>query len=196
MRRLFTVTFLLWFASTAQAQDTPVVRDTAAAQDTIDQFPPGKALMRSLLLPGWGQFSVGAWKRGAFFVVAQGSSYFMLVRTKSRLDRAQDRLALRRGLARDSIIANADSLPRDTLNLQLRIDSVDAVISSNSLVQSRERHMQDWITYTLFFTLASGVDAFVAAHLADFPADITAERRPGGATEVRISVPLPSRRQK
>lgn len=196
MRRLFAVTFLLLFASAAQAQDTLAVRDTAAAQDTIDRFPPGKALMRSLLLPGWGQFSVGAWKRGAFFVVAQGSSYYMLVRTKSRLDRAQDRLALRRGLARDSIIANADSLPRDTLNLQSRIDSVDAVISSNSLVQSRERHMQDWITYTLFFTLASGVDAFVAAHLADFPADITTERRPGGATEVRISIPLPSRRQK
>jgi hypothetical protein len=196
MKRLIAVTIWLLFASAAQAQDTVPVRDRAAAQDSIEQFPPGKALMRSLLVPGWGQFSVGAWKRGTFFLLAQGSSYYMLVRTNSRLDRAQDRLAVRRGLARDSIIANADSLPRDTLNLQLRIDSVGAVISSNSLVQSRERHMQDWITYTLFFTLASGVDAFVAAHLADFPGDITTERRPGGATEVRISVPLPLRRQK
>jgi hypothetical protein len=56
--------------------------------------------------------------------------------------------------------------------------------------------MQDWIAYTLFFTLASGVDAFVAAHLADFPADIETGRRPDGATELRISIPLPSRRQR
>jgi hypothetical protein len=195
MRRFFVVTWLLVLASAAHAQDTRAVRDTAAAQDTIKRFSPGKALMRSLLLPGWGQFSVGAWERGTFFVLAQGSSYYMLVRTNSRLNKAEDRLSARRQAARDSIIAN-HQVPADTANLELRVDSVDNVISANSLVRSRERHMQDWITYTLFFTLASGVDAFVAAHLADFPADIATERRPGGATELRISVPLPSRRQK
>ena len=194
MRRLIVV-MLLFCASSAYAQDTTAVR-AAVEQDSVKRFPPGKALMRSLLIPGWGQFSVGAWKRGTFFVLAQGSSYYMLVRTHQRLDKAKDNVSLQRVEARDSIIADATELPGDTVNLELRVDSVGAVIAANSLVTSRERHMQDWITYTLFFTLASGVDAFVAAHLADFPADITAERRPGGATQLRVSIPLPTRRKR
>jgi hypothetical protein len=189
MKRLLAVIWLSLCAQTAGAQDTLAVRDTAE-----QRFPPSKALLRSLLLPGWGQFSVGAVKRGVFFAAAQGSSYYMLIRTNSRLSKAEDKLEGRRQEARDSILA----LPPDTAapDLELRVDSVATVIAANGLVRSRERHMQDWITYTLFFTLASGVDAFVAAHLADFPADVTAERRPNGTTQLRISVPFPSRRQR
>lgn len=186
MKRLCAGILLLLCVQTAHAQDTLAVRDTSE-----QRFPPSKALMRSLLVPGWGQFSVGAVKRGVFFVAAQGTSYYMLVRTNSRLNKAEEKLDARRQEARDSLIAE-----QDTTNLEVRIDSVDAVIAANSLVRSRERHLQDWITYTLFFTLASGVDAFVAAHLADFPADVTAERRPNGATQLRVSVPFPSRRQR
>ena len=192
MKRLLFLLFFGCCVSSAAAQDTiPAARDTLPT-DTIQRFPPGKALMRSLLLPGWGQFSVGAHRRGIFFAAAQGTSYYMLVKTNSRLNDAEEKLETQRRFVRDSIL-NAN--PQDTVNLETRIDTIDSVVARNSLVQSRERQMQDWITYTLFFTLASGVDAFVAAHLADFPVAIEPTRRPDGATQLKVSVPLPSRRK-
>jgi hypothetical protein len=49
---------------------------------------------------------------------------------------------------------------------------------------------QDWITYTLVWTLASGVDAFVAAHLATFPGKVEAEpRSSGGGMQLKLSFP-------
>ena len=192
MKRLLFLLFFGVSVSSAVAQDTiPAARDTLPT-DTTKRFPPGKALMRSLLLPGWGQFSVGATRRGIFFAAAQGTSYYMLVKTNSRLNDAEDKLENQRGFVRDSIL-NAN--PQDTVNLEARIDTIDSVVARNSLVVSRERQMQDWITYTLFFTLASGVDAFVAAHLADFPVAIDTSRRADGSTQLKLSVPLPSRRK-
>ena len=185
MRRFVLIWALLLCAGSAAAQDTVAVRDTVGPR-----VAPSTALMRSLLVPGWGQFSVGATKRGVFFVALQGTSYYMLARTLSRLGDAEDHEAEQVALARDSILAL-----EDTSNLQLRIDSVDAVIGARSLVNSRERQRQDWIAYTLFFTFASGIDAFVAAHLADFPAQIDAEPRAQGGMELRFSVPLPTRRR-
>jgi hypothetical protein len=193
MRRFLFVLLLMLPAQSAFAQNIPAARDTAAVVDSVRRLAPGKALMRSLLLPGWGQFSVGATGRGAFFLAAQGSSYYMLARTRSRLNDARDKHETQRELARDSIL----SVPEvDTTNLELKIDSLDAVIARKSLVNSRERQMQDWITYTIFFTLASGVDAFVAAHLADFPVQIETQPQTNGSMDVKFTVPLPSRRRR
>ena len=188
MRRFLLALLLVAFASPAIAQDTTAVADT-----TLRNFPPGKALMRSMLLPGWGQFSVGAVKRGAFFVLAQGSSYYMLAKTHSRLNDAKDKETAQRQFARDSILGMQNP---DTVNLEARIDSVDSVVARHSLVVSRERQMQDWITYTIFFTLASGVDAFVAAHLADFPVEVGTEPQMNGRTDIKFTVPLPQRRRR
>lgn len=187
MKRLLVIVLLLVGAQSAAAQDTLAVRDTTTAR----RFAPGKALMRSLIVPGWGQFSVGAYKRGAFFAALQGTSYYMLARTHSRLGKAEDKLDTRVTAVRDSLIAAAD-----TVDLEARVDTAQSVVAARSLVTSRERQMQDWITYTLFFTLASGVDAFVAAHLADFPVQIDAEPQTGGSLDLKLSVPLPSRRQR
>lgn len=191
MKRLL-ILMMLAGAGTLSAQDSTAVRDSVVDADTASgRYPPGKAMMRSMLLPGWGQFSVGAWKRGALFAALQGSSYYMLVRTNSRLNKAEEKLDARTGFVRDSLIAEAD-----TAGLEARLDSTVLVNAERSLVTSRERHLQDWITYTIFFTLASGVDAFVAAHLADFPVQIETEPRLNGSVDLRLSVPLPSRKRR
>jgi hypothetical protein len=49
MRRFLFAVLLLLSAQTVFAQDSTAVADT-----TLRNFPPGKALMRSMLLPGWG----------------------------------------------------------------------------------------------------------------------------------------------
>ena len=75
MKRLLVLIFVLAGAGTLPAQDTIGVRNTAA-DTTSMRLSPGKAMMRSMLLPGWGQFSVGAVKRGVLFAALQGSSYY------------------------------------------------------------------------------------------------------------------------
>ena len=195
MKRLLISIFLLAGARVGAAQDTTaVVRDTVA-DTTAMRVAPGKAMLRSMLIPGWGQFSVGAVKRGVLFAALQGSSYYMLVRTNSRLNKAEEKLDTRTDFVRDSLITSA-TVPEDTVGLEARLDTTQLVNAERSLVTSRKRHMQDWITYTIFFTLASGVDAFVAAHLADFPVQIGTEPQANGSVDLRLSVPLPSRRQR
>ena len=40
------------------------------------------------------------------------------------------------------------------------------------------------------FTFAAGIDAYVAAHLKDFPGDITTTPEPDGGMSVRFSFPV------
>jgi hypothetical protein len=73
------------------------------------------------------------------------------------------------------------------------VDSAATIVNIDKLIESRKEQRQDWIAYTIFFTLASGVDAFVAAHLADFPATITTRPAPAGGMHIQVGVPFPRR---
>lgn len=94
--------------------------------------------------------------------------------------------SLRALMQRDT--AQARILSTDTA-FQKRVSAADTVAGLRSLIKSREAQRQDWISYTLFLTLASGVDAYVAAHLQDFPATISAGPRPDGAYQLKFTVP-------
>lgn len=175
--------------------------DTLARADSVRRVSPGKALLRSVLVPGWGQFSVGASRRGAVFLTLQATSYFMLGKTLMKLSDAHDLEDTRLGVAGDSLLA---LMQRDTAALRqftdpdtflAAIDTAQGVLRARRLINSREQQRQDWITYTLVLTLASGVDAFVAAHLADFPATIDAQPRVGGGLDLRLSLPFPRKRE-
>jgi hypothetical protein len=172
--------------------------DSTVAADTTKRGPsPGKAFLRSVLVPGWGQLSVGANKRAAVFIALQSTSYFMLVKTLNKLSDAQERESQFRDVFSDTLRAR---MQRDTAlnrklsdpdSFRIRVDKDTLVIGAASLVDSRKEQRQDWIAYTLFLTLASGVDAFVAAHLADFPAVITTRpSTPRGGVEFKVTVPL------
>ena len=175
----------------AQRADTTVV-------DTVKHgVSPGKAFLRSALIPGWGQLSVHANKRAAVFIALQSTSYFMLAKTLNKLSDAKDKEAGARTVFGDSL---RGLMQRDTaLNRRLSnadtfraaVDTAGIVTAAASLANSRREQRQDWIAYTLFLTLASGVDAFVAAHLADFPAVITTRPNvPARSVELRFTVPL------
>lgn len=215
MRRRLCLIVLLFAlvaaAKPAHAQQVPARDTTAAAADTTPRIiSPGKAFLRSVLVPGWGQFSVHANTRGVVFVALQSTSWYMLVKTLNRLSDAQNRAADSLKFARawvsdtlhahvaastDTAFVRRMSNP-DTFKIEVNAaaDTVAAVKATRALVNSREQQRQDWITYTLFLTLASGVDAFVAAHLADFPATITTRRELNGAYQVKLTVPFPRRR--
>lgn len=202
MRIVFVLVLALLGSSTvAQAQQAtpPVVRDTVVRDTVPDRVSPRGAFVRSLIIPGWGQYSVGAKKRAGIFFVLQSASYYMLAKTLNKLDAAKDWEGERIGVVEDSLrtlMANDTSWQR-----QLSVDSVfrrhvdtdSTVVGARSLIESRKEQRQDWIAYTLFTTLASGLDAYIAAHLADFPAVITTRPTPDGRAQLRVTVPLPRR---
>lgn len=193
--KIFTVFSLLLFLLAGNATAQQASRDTLAERGVS----PGGAFLRSLLIPGWGQYSVGAKKRAGVFFALQSASYYMLVKTLNKLGDAQDYEETRIGEVEDSLRAQ---MAADTaFNRKLSVDSVfqeqlnadSALVDVRRLIDSRKEQRQDWIAYTLFTTLASGLDAYIAAHLADFPAAISARPRPDGSTQLRVTVPLPRR---
>jgi hypothetical protein len=56
------------------------------------------------------------------------------------------------------------------------------------LLESKRREVQDWLVLWVFNHLFAGAEAFVAAHLRDFPGDLRLRALPRG---VSITLPLP-----
>lgn len=184
----------LVFAGSAAAQELP----PDSLPDTQELISPRTAMIRSWLFPGWGQASVGAYGRGAFFFTAQGTSAYMLLRSLSRLSSAHGLEQAAENRATDSlnVIIENDTIGDDRERLSDPFAFADAVSEhpavqdARALVRARTRQRQDWITYALFFTLLSGVDAYVAAHLQDAPVDIDGVPTPDGGLTLSISVPV------
>jgi hypothetical protein len=178
------------------AQRLPADSLGRAGPDSVRRITPGKAFYRSLLIPGWGQASVGAYVRGGTFFALQSASAYMLLKTMSRLADAQDMEPRRVAVATDSLLELSRETPADSIRLsdpvrfQAAVDSAPGVRQVRNLIETRKQQRQDWITYTLVFTLASGVDAFVAAHLANFPGSIDATPRVGGGANLEVRLPL------
>jgi hypothetical protein len=181
----------------ALAQDPVLAPDTMPVADTIPrELPsPRAAFVRAMLVPGLGHFYVGEYRRGAVYFTLQSTSWFMLAKTLRRLGEVKDRDGLLTGLAEDSLAAAmaADSaLAEELQDLEAYENALltfPGLRDTRLLVRARKQQRQDWITYTLFFTFAAAVDAYVTTHLKDFPADVTA--RPAGDGGMSFSVHIP-----
>lgn len=55
-------------------------------------------------------------------------------------------------------------------------------------VRARKQHLEDWIALLIFNHLFSAADAYVAAHLWDFPASVGASVAPGREARVTASI--------
>jgi hypothetical protein len=145
---------------------------------------PRGAMFRSFLLPGWGQASYDRYLRGGVYFSGHVGNLFMVFKTLTSLDVAQDREEHWVGIVRDSLVA-AGTEPD---SIDAGIDAHPRVRHARALVTSREEQREDWIALGLFWILISGVDAYVTAQLADFPASIGAildDRRVG----VMVTIP-------
>ena len=60
----------------------------------------------------------------------------------------------------------------------------------SSLVDEKREQREDWLVLLGFNHLMAALEAFVAAHLWDFPADLRIRRVPGG-TQAGIQIPFP-----
>ena len=165
-----------------------------AADTTVLPMSPRGAFIRSMVLPGWGQSAFDSYFRGGVFFAGWAANWFMNARNYARLDNARDRYALRTDQVTDSMLVAG--IPQDSIPLLLDVALETDTIAEelDQLVRAREQQREDWIAWSIFWILASGVDGYVTAHLADFPASIELEPNADRSMSLRVEVPLPRRR--
>jgi hypothetical protein len=143
--------------------------------DTASRPPmtPRRAFLTSLVLPGYAQTVFGRDKAAMIFTVIEIGSLGMARKA------AQD-LAEAKGLAHDSVVATYKTDPSTGIAI---IDSKtglpipDTWIASRftpDRIKARRTHYEDWIAAIIFNHLFSGADAYVAANLWDFRANVGA----------------------
>jgi len=122
---------------------------------------PQGVLVRSLLVPGWGQWTLGHRVKAGLFAATSGALVAWTVAAQRDLDRVSSRLADLRSTAPSS-----SQIPA----LRLRQQNLAARRNTRVL----------WVVLAV---AGAGLDAYVDAHLATFDADIdpAAAPAPGDA---------------
>ncbi|HUE76730.1 MAG TPA: DUF5683 domain-containing protein [Longimicrobiales bacterium] len=179
---------------------TPTVPVATVSADTTTRMPmsPRGAFIRSMILPGWGQSAFESYFRGGVFFAGWAGNWFMNFKNAVRLDEARSMFDRRRDELREALLAiNPDSMAEvlettDLLEATIRADDVGNHL--RKLVRAREQQREDWIAWTVFWILASGVDGYVTAHLSDFPAAVDIEPNRDGSVSLRLQFPLGRRK--
>jgi hypothetical protein len=148
---------------------TPVgVRSSAALSDTIADslerppIAPRRAMIYSMLLPGFAQSRLNRPTASILFAVAEVLSIGMA--RQASLD------------LREARAARKDSIPTG-----FTADTVTGVITATGYTQNRlvpriparRTHYEDWLAAIIFNHIISGADAYVAANLWDFKANVS-----------------------
>ena len=168
-------------ASALQGQEptaagaTPDPVQAVETQETPGRPSPGGAFARSMLMPGWGQIAAGSTTRGTFYFTTESLGVWMILKTSKTLGSARDIVAMRRFEAEERLIADGSLDPAD---FPAAIEADPGVASAVNLEELRAQQREDWLAFSLFFLLLGGADAFVAAHLADFPEPLETVIRP------------------
>ena len=155
---------LLIGAVQARAQDSTVT-DTSVRVPPSTQLPapstsdsirrpttPTGAMLRSFLLPGWGQATYGRKVTGGIMMGVEGLSLGMLLKIDSEMGQVP---------------------ATDTLRLQ-----------------AKRQEREDWLAILVFNHLMSGLEAYVSAHLYDFPGDLEMRALPQGGVRFGVTLPL------
>ena len=128
-----------------------------------------------MLIPGWGQAAAGSPGRGVFYFTVESFALWMILKTDKLLGSASDILDMRRVDALERLMADPSI---DPLDLQTLLEADLGVVDALRLEEIRRQQREDWIAFAVFFLLLGGADAFVTAHLADFPEPLETVIRP------------------
>ncbi|HUF64478.1 MAG TPA: DUF5683 domain-containing protein [Gemmatimonadaceae bacterium] len=147
---------------------------------------PGRAFLRSLILPGSGQIAMDR-------TVAAGVYAFVEIAAVGMARKSALNLRHARRAPIDSTVV---SYQRDPATGELVLNPetgqpipAEFIISDLAgRVRARKQHLEDWIALLIFNHLFSAADAYVAAHLWDFPATVGASVAPGGEARVSASI--------
>jgi hypothetical protein len=169
---------MLIVATPAIAQRTsPSGARAAALTDTIADslkrppISPRRAMVYSMLLPGFSQSRLNRPTSSIVFAVGEILSIGMA--RKAALD------------LREARAARKDSIPTG-----FSVDTVTGVVTATGFTQNRlvarigarRTHYEDWLAALVFNHIISGADAYVAANLWDFKANVAVAPTHDGAT--------------
>jgi hypothetical protein len=146
---------------------------TTQPVDTTPRPPMSsrRAFLTSLVLPGYAQNVFGRDKAAMIFTIVEIGSLGMARKA------AQD-LAEAKSLAHDSVVATYKIDPSTGLAVvdpKTKLPVPDTFIASRftpDRIKARRTHYEDWIAAIVFNHLFSGADAYVAANLWDFKANV------------------------
>ena len=167
--------------------------ETSTVDASIAIFPPISprgALLRALVVPGWGHAAIGSHTRAGFYFGLETLTAYTFLRTRIRLGDARARAAFRERFLTEGLVASGMTDPSE---VEAAMED-DAVLSGyRDLVASRERQQEDLVAFGIFVLLLSGADAYVSTHLARFPAPIEVDvaATDDGRTEVALRLTLP-----
>jgi len=125
----------------------PRFADSSAA--LVEPLP---AFFRSLVLPGWGQAVLDRKLTAGLFLLWEGVTLGMTVKTGAEVRYLRETEASR-------------VEPGST--------------TESSRLQAKKAEREDWIVLMAFNHLFSGLEAYVSAHLWDFPGDLHFQVLPG-----------------
>lgn len=181
---------LIW-GRPASAQE---VTGEAAAPDSLvppdsltRRLSPAGAFLRGALIPGWGHAASGSLTRGAFYFGIETAAGWMVFKTWRKLRVARNQVALWEDRVTASLMSQGITEQEE---IDSRLEQHDEIARLRELADSRREQREDWAAVAIFFLLMSGVDAFVSAHLQDFPEPLTVEGDPGGTISLTIRVPV------
>jgi len=148
---------------------------------------PRGAFIRSALIPGWGHAKVGAFVRGGFYFTVEATAALMVFKTQTRISLAQNRLAMREAVVTARLEAEGLTDPAE---IEAALSEDPEVEDLRALEDTRAGQREDWLALGLFLMLIGGVDAYVSAHLADFPAAVVIAPTPDRGVEIGLSLPV------
>jgi hypothetical protein len=130
---------------------------------------------------------VGAYVRGAFYFTAEAASALMIFKTQTRIDRTRKRLEIREAVVTARLEAGGVTEPGA---IETALAEDPEIEDLRALEETRAGQREDWIALGLFLMLIGGADAYVSAHLADFPTPVVIEPSPTGGMQVGLSLPV------
>jgi len=173
-------------APRAGAPDSAQVQAPVPAQAEIPRgVSPRGAFLRAAALPGWGHASIGSYHRGAFYFLVESASAWMLVKTRRRFADVERRLRFEEDVLRADLLSEGVT---DEAEIRKRLDGDATLGDLRDLREARRQQREDWTAASAFLVLLAGVDAYVSAHLRDFPAPLSLEAVPVGSGRVEISL--------
>jgi hypothetical protein len=163
---------LLVFVLASAADVAAQQPDTARRSDTVGVTPelrpplsPRRAFLYSLAVPGYSQSVLGRHRAGALQVAFEAAAIVMVRMSAADLREARRNLA-------DSVVVSFVDASGNPAILKARSQW------TSELVRARRAHVEDWIAVWAANHLFSALDAFVAAHLWDLPAEVAVTATP------------------
>ena len=130
---------------------------------------PGSAFLRSFLIPGSGQMKLDRKKAATIFVLGELGTVGMSVKSWSDLDKAKKARADTVGTP---VLDDEGHPVIDSVTKEPKVTYAPRNKNIADRVKARRIHLEDWLAAVIFNHLFSGADAFVAANLADFDANV------------------------